>query len=250
MIALGHDKFILTPISSILAETVTACNGIGFGMESFPLRSPILQATTLRMTGALEQKLKCICWEIASFDYTFRYNHILREPLGECSSYDDKKKIFKGICLCLKKYGIDYEFDDTSKDMIIDKSMKSFETMIKDSAFERWFEREYKDYLINRLPITRTSFINHSKDGTPEFLNKALKEYYGEIAYRQRNRYAHNLMSYQQNIPTLSEISSPEYEHVNHFKIFSILILIDEIFMILFSRFFELKKNHSYEGHF
>lgn len=36
MIALGHDRFILTPISSILAETVTVCNGIGFGMETFP----------------------------------------------------------------------------------------------------------------------------------------------------------------------------------------------------------------------
>lgn len=250
MIALGHDRFILTPISGILAETVTACNGIGFGMESFPLRSLILQATTLRMTGALEQKLKCICWEIASFDYTFRYKHILSEPLGECSSYDDKKKIFKRICNSLIKYGVNHNFNDAEKDKIITNAVSNFEKTISESNFINWYEREYMEYKTNRIQIKRTSFSNPSKDGTPEFLEQNLKKYYEEIVYRQRNRYAHNLMSYQQNIPTLSEFSSPEYEHVNHFKIFSILILIDEIFMILFSRFFELKKNHSYEGHF
>lgn len=215
-------------------------------MESYPLCSFILQSTTLGMTGALEQKLKCICWEIASFDYTFRYQHILNDTLGECSSYEDKKKVFKNICRFLNNNAIETGFDDSVKDIIIDSVTKSYRDLLKESAFEHWFEREYHDYLDNSLKITKKSFVNTSKDGTPEFLSKDLADFYKNVAYRQRNRYAHNLMAYQQNVPTLSELSSSQYVLVNHFNIFAILILIDEIFIILFSRFLEFKKEHTY----
>ena len=52
----SQRKFILTPIASILRDTVTACNGVGHGIETQSLGEYVLQTTFLKMTGASEQK--------------------------------------------------------------------------------------------------------------------------------------------------------------------------------------------------
>ena len=71
-----QGKFILTPIADILQETVNACKGIGQGIETQSLGEYVLQTTFLKMTGAQEQKLKCICWEMATIDYRYRYQFL------------------------------------------------------------------------------------------------------------------------------------------------------------------------------
>ena len=71
-----HTKFILTPVFEILKDCVNATKGIGTGIETYPLCDYIMQTTFLKMTGASEQKLKCILWEIATNDYTFRYEFL------------------------------------------------------------------------------------------------------------------------------------------------------------------------------
>lgn len=243
---IGHEKFILTPIVSIIHGILNASESIAFGMESYPLATSIIQSTTLRLTGALEQKLKCICWEIGSFDYEFRYKHILREPLGECSSYEDKKKVFKNICKRFLDLGIDCRFDPNIKQSIISRVETDYASIIQDSAFHKWFESEVTEYLDAHVSLKIGDFVNSSKKGTPEFLAEKLRDEYENVVYRQRNRYAHNLMSYQQNVPTLSELSSNEFKRPNHFRIFAILILIDEIFMELFSRFLDYREAHVY----
>lgn len=91
-----HSKFILTPIIDILQDAVNACAGIGNGVETQPLGEYVLQTTFLKMTGASEQKLKCICWEMATNDYDYRYRY-LKKNYGECSSYGDKSSIYKDI---------------------------------------------------------------------------------------------------------------------------------------------------------
>lgn len=83
-----HQQFIQTPILDILRDTVTSCRAIGDGIEVHPLCEYIMQTTFLNMTGASEQKLKCICWEMATNDYEYRYE-LLRSPIGECSNYKD-----------------------------------------------------------------------------------------------------------------------------------------------------------------
>ena len=59
-----------------MRETVTACTGIGDGVETQSLCEYVLQTTFLKMTGASEQKLKCICWEIATYDYEYRHRYL------------------------------------------------------------------------------------------------------------------------------------------------------------------------------
>lgn len=95
-------QFILTPIVNILQDTVNACKGIGQGIETQSLGEYVLQTTFLKMTGAQEQKLKGICWEMATDDYDYRYQY-LKKNYGECSSYSDKSCVYRDILAKLIK---------------------------------------------------------------------------------------------------------------------------------------------------
>ena len=46
------------------------------GNTDCALKDYFLSSIFLRMTGAQEQKLKCICWEIATHNYDFRYEYM------------------------------------------------------------------------------------------------------------------------------------------------------------------------------
>ena len=93
-----HTKFILTPVFEILKDCVNATKGIGTGIETYPLCDYIMQTTFLKMTGASEQKLKCILWEIATNDYTFRYEFLRPQTnYGECSRMEEKNKVFRDL---------------------------------------------------------------------------------------------------------------------------------------------------------
>ena len=121
----------MTPIASILRDTVTACNGIGNGIETQSLAEYVLQTTFLKMTGAQEQKLKCICWEMATNDYDYRY-HYLKKDYGECSSYSDKNSIYRDLVEMIVKYDTTFsvaelfcDVDISSKEnVLIDKKIK------------------------------------------------------------------------------------------------------------------------------
>ena len=91
MVNAKHAKFILTPIFEILKDCVNATKGIGIGIETYPLCEYIMQTTFLKMTGASEQKLKCILWEIATNDFHFRYE-FLKTSYGECSNIKEKNR--------------------------------------------------------------------------------------------------------------------------------------------------------------
>jgi hypothetical protein len=61
------------------------------------------------MTGFQEQKMKCICWELASNDYEYRYKRYTFKPLGECSRYDEKKTIYKDLIEQIKNSISDFD---------------------------------------------------------------------------------------------------------------------------------------------
>ena len=247
MNSIGHEQFIMTPISNIIGDTNRACICIGDGMESYPLASYIVQTTLLRLTGASEQKLKCICWEFASFDYEFRYE-MLKNPLGECSSYDNKKNIFKSICKSLVKYDICLDLLKEERKKILNASTSELESMLDESLLAIWFPKEMNVFRnINaKGTLKGTMFCNIGENNIPSFLEKALKEYYENYVYRYRNRYAHNLTSYQMNVPTLTQLSNMDREKNNHFRMFSTLILLDGIFMKYFEKLQTVKLSHSY----
>lgn len=275
-----HQKFITTPILDILKGTVTACKAIGYGIETQPLCEYIMQTTFLKMTGASEQKLKCIRWEMATYDYEYRYE-IQSKALGECSNYKSKNSIFKEMQNVIKKIDtynrLNGLFDATTKGTIVDRVKKDFASIVEKSSLSIWRHRDWmsfeKFYDSNKLIESFPDFENgacdlfnnnnnnkdnnnkdnnnkNNKDKNNKDNNKNyLKELYENLVYRHRNRCAHNLKSYQHNLPTFDTLASKKYEdekNENYFKMFFILILMDELYMKLYCLYLEcLEKNLS-----
>ena len=116
-----HTNFILSPITDILKDVVSASAGIGNGIETFPLCDYVMQSVFLKMTGFQEQKMKCVCWELATVDYEYRYE-FTKIPLGECSSFKEKQSIYKGLIEQIKKRSTNYQIlNDGQKNLIIAK---------------------------------------------------------------------------------------------------------------------------------
>ncbi|WP_192890481.1 hypothetical protein [Vibrio bathopelagicus] len=101
---MNHNKFILSPIKNILVDVTSACIGIGSGVETYPLCDYVMQSALLKMTGAQEQKMKCICWELATNDYEYRYQRFNLKPFGECSNYQEKKELYKDLVIQIEKH--------------------------------------------------------------------------------------------------------------------------------------------------
>lgn len=288
-----HTKFLLTPILSILKESIIACRGIGIGIETQALSEYVMQTTFLKMTGALEQKMKCICWEIASNDYEYRYQY-LKKNYGECSRYEDKNHVYKDLINAIARinksfnwYSIFFDIDIspivkeslkakidaaivnqtrkkgrelhadeinklsdgithyymrqnlTDKDrsifaqkMILKDINGKIIELVKDSPISIWEQRNFLFYKSNCNDIYSESFMSNKS-----LFDTKLIEFYNEIVYKHRNRCAHNLKSYQDNLPTLSTIISDTYKYENYFFRFAIVILIDEIFIRLFNKY-------------
>jgi len=291
-----QDIFILTPIINILQDTVTACAGIGYGIETQSLAEYVLQTTFLKMTGASEQKLKCICWEMATHDFGYRYQY-LKKNYGECSSYGDKSSIYKDFVNAIlaldSQFTVDSLFGDIDistkiKDLINQKilrtqkaqearkkralteaelgkmrtGMKAYydknglcdkekfhfsrvvffesiqdavDTIVKDSLVVQWEQHNYLNFKDGWKKLSDWSFAEGDT-----LLCKELQDFYTNFVYTHRNRCAHNLKSFQKNLPMLKALASEGYIYDNYFYRFSVLILLDEIFVRLYKRYVEL----------
>lgn len=285
-----QSKFILTPISNILQDTVNACKGVGLGIETQSLGEYVLQTTFLKMTGASEQKLKCICWEIATRDYGYRYQY-LKKNYGECSAYADKNSIYKDlmdrILAIDMAFSVTLLFDDidisSKENELIERKIKEIqkkqedrkkrpltadeaqrlsegmkkhfaknglcekekayfarvvlfediqtqlEKIIGNSLVARWENHNYQNYILRWRTLSSNSFAQGDM-----LFNKELQELYTDIVYVHRNRCAHNLVSFQNNLPTLKTLMNDWFVFDNYYFRFSILILLDEVFVRLY----------------
>lgn len=242
-----HTKFILTPIFEILKDCVYATKGIGTGIETYPLCDYIMQTTFLKMTGASEQKLKCILWEIATNDYEFRYEFLKPQTsYGECSSLDDKNKVFKALKDQIQKMNPSKDcfekiFDATTKGTIQKKAEKDLIDLIDSSVLSVWQGKQFCFFKKHSERYLKKQFCNCTCDKDKP--NVSLIEGaidYKRIVFDHRNRCAHNLKSYQENLPRLSILKSTDHDYENFFFRFAILVLIDEIFMKLYSEYLRL----------
>ena len=290
-----HSKFILTPLIGIIQDAVNACAGIGNGIETQSLGEYVLQTTFLKMTGTSEQKLKCICWEMATNDYDYRYRY-LKKNYGECSSYSDKCSIYKDVLDMIGKldasFNVDYLFDDIdvsqkeeelinkkiletqtlqeskkkrklteieiekltkgmkahyakkglcgkekahfSRVMLFENIQGEIEKIIGNTLVAQWEMHSYKNYSQKWKTLSCYSFAEGDN-----LLVKELQDIYTDIVYSHRNRCAHNLGSYQNNLPTLKTLEDEKFVFDNYYFRFSILILLDEIFVRLYKRYQE-----------
>ena len=288
-------KFILTPIVEILQDTVNACKGISKGIETQSLGEYVLQTTFLKMTGAQEQKLKSICWEMATNDYGYRYKY-LNKNYGECSSYVDKNNIYKDMVEMISKmekgFTVATMFDDVNitlklgeliqqkvretiqkhekqkgrkltdeekermtagmttfynrkglcgkerssfcRRVVFEEVQEKIDKIVGNSLVTQWEEHSYLNYMEKWNTLSKWSF---AIDGM--LLSKELQDFYKSVVYDHRNKCAHNLVSVHKNLPTLKTMEEEDYVYDNYYFRFSVLVLLDDIFVRLYMKYLE-----------
>ena len=235
----NHTNFILTPNTTILKDVVSASAGVGSGIETFPLCDYVMQSVFLKMTGAQEQKMKIISWELASNNYEYRYYRFTQSRLGECSSYKDKREIYKDIVNQIQQNtSSTYKLTSIVKNRIRSNVSTSIEAIFSNTNLLIWAQKSYAEYLNIWNQISNSYFANDSNNlFTATNNDYSLKEMYENHLYKHRNKTAHNTHSYQQNLPTLKTLINVNYKHENYFVYFAILILIDNIFIELYKEY-------------
>lgn len=237
-----HINFILSPITTILKDVVSASSGVGSGIEAYPLCDYVMQSVFLKMTGAQEQKIKIITWELASHDYEYRYLRFTQKRLGECSNYNDKKEVYKDLIQQIKKHNSNFDissFIDRSE--ILSKTKLSIENIFSDTNLLIWAQKSFNEYQSIWSDIKHNYFVNDEKTLFGTIKDKvSLKNIYEDNLYKHRNKVAHNTLSYQQNLPTLKTLNNSNFKYENYFVYFSILILIDTIFIELFNEYIQI----------
>lgn len=98
-----HSEFILTPLIDTIVEALNAAKPIDDAINSFSISEYYFHSLFLKLSGAQEQKLKCIYWDLATNDYKYRYDLMNNKSYGECSSYDDKNNIYKDMINVIKR---------------------------------------------------------------------------------------------------------------------------------------------------
>jgi len=239
-----HQKFIFTPITSILQEVILANSGTNFAIETYPLSEYIMQSVFLKMTGFQEQKLKCITWEMATSDFEYRRTLLGNEDnLGECSSYKSKNKVYQRLINILEKENINFQVDELLDTTFIrNSSVEQLKNIFNGSTLLIWNQKNYNYFSRNIKEIIKP---NHFTNTKKNLFESSLQELYSSL-YSFRNQCAHNTLSYQQNLPTLSTLSNPKFLNHNYFIWFTQLIIIDKIFIDLYKLFLKTTKDIEY----
>ncbi len=228
----NHKDFILSSIADILTDVVSANAGIGNGIETYPLGDYVMQSVFLKMTGFQEQKMKCICWELATHDYEYRYRRYTLKPLGECSTYDEKKIIYKDLIEQIKKHIPDFDVSVfLDKEIIKTTTLSEMTGIFSNTNLSTWSQKNFIEFTSNSTLIQTNHFGSSNN-----LLENVLQDKYS-LLYSHRNRCAHNTLSYQQNLPTLSTIMNENYRYDNYFVRFALLILLDKIFVKLYQKY-------------
>lgn len=234
-----HKEFILSSITDILNDVVFASKGVGSGIETFPLCDYVMQSVFLKMTGFQEQKMKCIIWELATTDFDYRRALLGNDDkLGECSSYSDKNKIYKRLVEQIQKHDPKFDIElHINATTILKETIDLVKTQFSNSNLSIWAQVSFNEFSRNiKTMIKPEHFIKKETKGNTNLFVNVLQDKY-EILYKHRNKIAHNTPSYQQNLPTLKTLANPDYQYENYFIYFSILVLIDSVFIELYKKY-------------
>lgn len=229
MLMIRHFDFITTKITILIEEAICAISGVGHGIETYPLGEYIYQSLVLKMLGFQEQKLKCVMWELASYDYEIRYEFLKQgNRTGEYSKYENITKKYKRIKEKNKCIDNKYSFDSDQIDLICENMHIDMKELFKNTNFIDFKQEDFlKFYDYTYVKITEEPF-----------LSKILKDIYGEL-YDERNRIAHNTLSYQENLPKLEKLSEINSLKNNYFMWLYVLVVVDEIFIQLYKDYVE-----------
>ena len=89
-----------------------------------------------------------------------------------------------------------------------------------------WAEQDFIHY-----KSKAKHFFDSKRVTQGQLLDGELINYYKDSVYKHRNACAHNTVSYQKNLPMLNTLRINDYKLRNYFFRFTLLILIDEVFI-------------------
>ena len=235
-----HEAFIKRPIAYCLQEAADACSNLGIGIENFSIIGYVMQTCFLNMTGANEQKMKCICWELATDDYELRYDW-LKAGVGEYSAYKDKNEVYERLMEQIRKENPVFELSDKVRENVIEEAVREFEEIMSNTLLALWSDRLYNETraLMSQLKSDCLATSDNLLVDTKAIKTQTI---FVEHLYRQRNRLAHNTLSYQQNLPSLKTLANPDGRYENYYLWFFLLMLIDGIFRRLFQEYCVLRR--------
>lgn len=228
--------FILTPLTSVLSEAVDALVVAQSGMYGYQIADWVMPTIFLRMTGAQEQKLKCICWDLGSIDLEGR-NQRYSKKIGEMSCYDEKNYLCRDMIAFLlrNKRGFD-PVADVDRATLLQEAYNDVTAICGNSIMREWyadyykvFEEVYPSFIVDYFVVWK----NNLKEKYRDLFIEDLKDAY-ESLYFHRIRCAHNSTSFRSNLPKFETLSSPKACYENYFIRFFLLILLDELFMQLY----------------
>lgn len=232
-----RTDFITTSVFEILQQGIAAAECLQQdSIDTYPILDYLLQSVFLRMTGFEEQKLRNICWEVATVDLDYRYKTLQGNvSYGEFSKLDDKRNVFTLLKDKTKEYGGEFPMD-AQKDNILNEVKTEMEGAMKDSLIVKSFPDEYHRYEI----FVKTWKPDHFAKSN-QLLGGNIEKVYDAL-YKQRNRCAHNTASYQQDMLTLTEMQESQMMNCNYFSYFAILLLLDKVFIESYRMFREAYK--------
>ena len=243
-------ELIEYPIGAILEETRELLSGVKWKMSSYPLYEYIMPTTFLKMAGIQEQKMKCICWELASHNYDYRYKRFISKgwELGTCADVSKKNIVYEDLCEQIKLLNPFFSgLDNALRVDIIKTSKVSVDSFYKFGDLQRISQRDYEYF---NVLFTNLQAKNFAEDTTQLLLKKGIDCLYnGKIfvkeeslltmyntMMRYRNKLAHNLSVYEEGI-TFTEMLQANCLYNNYYLYFGLLILIDQVFLDLFAKY-------------
>ena len=212
-----HKEFILTPLSSLIEQTLQPLDLYKGQICNYIMKEYVLQTLFMKLTGCMEQKAKCILWDIATHDFEYRRDFLRNNSSqGEYSKYESKNYVYKTL---VNHGGI---IDNQRKVELLNQ-LKSFkDNILEKSILKVWLPRELRDLKIKELFAIKR-WAGDSLLGSP--LND--KKY--ESLINHRNRCAHNVLSYQGNVMNPQKIK--DVGGASYATWFTLLVLMDMIYM-------------------
>ena len=106
------------------------------------------------------------------------------------------------------------------------------EEIICGTRVSQWEQHNYQNYIKNWKILANDQFALDNA-----LMDKDWQDFYTNVVYKHRNRCAHNLSSFQNNLPTLKTLVGAESVYDNYYYRFSFLLLLDDIFMRLYKAY-------------
>ena len=237
-----NERFVDSDILTELEKALDAFDMLPSGIQSYTLCEYLLQSIFLQMSGHQEQKCKVMLWNIASVDLDCRYEILSGKlSINEASKFEDKEKVYKQLIKSSAYLGLPIaSLDEKKKEEMIESVKNRLNDILTNSIVGEWIPREISEFLSFGESLKNHAAKYMDENGIFNGINIFIDA--ADMTWRHRNRCAHNLFSYQDNIPDFQERLNDKHNINNYPTRFFTLALIDNALRVRYNYFIKHAK--------